>query len=566
MDRSLIKLFLFFVLLFVVTASSQERSQKFLIPDSLKDNTFDELVDKYYSVKPNITLQDLYAKTFLSKAKMAYDTVKIARGYHFLAYLHNDSNITLAYTDSIIDISQRLNHDKYPSVGYILKGSYYYQIRDFKKALDYNLIGLKYIEKTDNLNRKIGLHYNIGLIRMKIGFFEDALSSMKIGLNYANINDYKNTKPDTYYTYLFAVSTVYSKLKKLDSATYYNKQGIRESLSRGDSTVYYKFVVNQGIVEYKKNKLASSKDSIIKSIYKLKDLDRVFAHFYLGKIYQKNDNIELCIENLKKVDTIFLKYSHLDPELRETYDMLISYYKSKKDEHSELIYVKRLLSLDSILDENYKYLSNKIYKEYDTPRLIQKKNTIISSLKKKEDTSTKYIIILLLILCVVLVVLAFNLKKRLLYKKRFEALIGKNQKNEEIHHASIKKIETISIADDVINKILEDLKDFERNKVFLRRDITSSMLAKKLNTNTTYLSKTINASKQKSFVQYLNDLRIEYSIKKIEHDLKFRKYTIKAISREVGFNSSEAFSNAFKKKTGIYPSYFIKNLDKLENR
>jgi len=40
-----------------------------------------------------------------------------------------------------------------------------------------------------------------------------------------------------------------------------------------------------------------------------------------------------------------------------------------------------------------------------------------------------------------------------------------------------------------------------------------------------------------------------------------RKYTIAAISEEIGFNNSETFTNAFKKITGTLPSYFIKLLN-----
>ncbi|WP_159025502.1 AraC family transcriptional regulator [Aquimarina sp. Aq78] len=45
----------------------------------------------------------------------------------------------------------------------------------------------------------------------------------------------------------------------------------------------------------------------------------------------------------------------------------------------------------------------------------------------------------------------------------------------------------------------------------------------------------------------------------------YRKYTVQAIAQEIGFNNSEAFSKAFYKKTGIYPSYFIKKLEKQKN-
>ncbi|WP_109097198.1 helix-turn-helix domain-containing protein [Aquimarina sp. AU58] len=73
--------------------------------------------------------------------------------------------------------------------------------------------------------------------------------------------------------------------------------------------------------------------------------------------------------------------------------------------------------------------------------------------------------------------------------------------------------------------------------------------------------KVIYCHKQKTLSQYINDLRIDFVVEKFRSDSKFRKYTIKAIAQEVGFNTAEAFSKTFYKKTGIYPSYFIKKLE-----
>ena len=86
------------------------------------------------------------------------------------------------------------------------------------------------------------------------------------------------------------------------------------------------------------------------------------------------------------------------------------------------------------------------------------------------------------------------------------------------------------------------------------------MLAKELNTNSTYLSKIINVYKEKNFSNYLHDLRIGYAIERLRDDEKFRLYSIKGISEEMGFKTSESFAKAFHKKTGIYPSAFIKTL------
>ncbi|WP_160112011.1 AraC family transcriptional regulator [Aquimarina sp. AU58] len=104
------------------------------------------------------------------------------------------------------------------------------------------------------------------------------------------------------------------------------------------------------------------------------------------------------------------------------------------------------------------------------------------------------------------------------------------------------------------------MEKFKNSKDCLRPNITLANLASKLNTNSKYLSKTINLHKKKSFSQYINDLRIEYLIEKLKTDNAYRNYTIKAISKEIGFNTPKAFSQAFFKKTGMHPSEYIKNI------
>ena len=87
-------------------------------------------------------------------------------------------------------------------------------------------------------------------------------------------------------------------------------------------------------------------------------------------------------------------------------------------------------------------------------------------------------------------------------------------------------------------------------------------LSKSLSTNSNYLSKIINFYKGKNFSSYISDLRIDYCVEKLKTDEIFIKYSIKAIAFDIGFNNTESFSKAFYKKTGIYPSFFIKELEK----
>jgi AraC-like DNA-binding protein len=87
-------------------------------------------------------------------------------------------------------------------------------------------------------------------------------------------------------------------------------------------------------------------------------------------------------------------------------------------------------------------------------------------------------------------------------------------------------------------------------------------VAKRFNTNSSYLSKVVNLKKDKNFSQYISELRIAYAVDKLKNNPRFRKYTIKAIAEEVGFGNAQSFSKAFYSRTGIQPSYFIRNLNK----
>ena len=64
------------------------------------------------------------------------------------------------------------------------------------------------------------------------------------------------------------------------------------------------------------------------------------------------------------------------------------------------------------------------------------------------------------------------------------------------------------------------------------------------------------------FSAYISELRIDLCVDKLKNDQTFRKYTMNAIAHEIGFNNAESFSKAFHRRTGIYPSYFIRELEK----
>lgn len=140
-------------------------------------------------------------------------------------------------------------------------------------------------------------------------------------------------------------------------------------------------------------------------------------------------------------------------------------------------------------------------------------------------------------------------------------MLTKGNKKEEVSNKQVE--DDIGIADEVVNDILRKLSEFEEKHQFLQNNISISSLAKEINTNTKYLSKVINYHKNKSFTNYVNELRVQYSVEQLRENASLKNYTIQGIAQEMGFNSAESFSAAFKKSTGIKPSYFMRKLTTL---
>lgn len=131
-------------------------------------------------------------------------------------------------------------------------------------------------------------------------------------------------------------------------------------------------------------------------------------------------------------------------------------------------------------------------------------------------------------------------------------------KKQEIEPKKEDTSKSIVIPDKTEEEILGKLKKFENSELFLDKQMRIATLAKQLDTNTRYLSSIINASKDKSFNNYINSLRIQYILDKLQSDPKYLSYKISYLAKESGFASQSSFTTAFKEFTGLTPSSYIK--------
>ena len=129
-----------------------------------------------------------------------------------------------------------------------------------------------------------------------------------------------------------------------------------------------------------------------------------------------------------------------------------------------------------------------------------------------------------------------------------------------------KAARTLNIPKEAEDDLLLKLSAFENSLDFTNKDISLSRLALKFETNTKYLSEIINNHKQKNFNGYINELRINYIIEKLENDPQYLQYKISYLAEDSGFSSHSVFATIFKSVTGISPTTFITLLrDKQES-
>lgn len=553
---------------------SQSASEKDI--SSLIQETFQDLEDNFLQLE-NDSLKMPYAKAFLIKAKQGNDDIKKADGYYMVAKV-SEHEKALLYADSIIAITKNKENFDYPAKAHLLKANILGAQSYFQKSMKQLAKANTYANENENTYQQYQIKYFIALLKNNLGENEESLDILKDVVSYYEskyLEDKNVNNKNDYLKALYAYGNAFSILEDYDSAQKVNDKAINLALKSKDSTLYDRLLLSSAIVHYERKEYNASLDSIkkIQDIPKNKKSSlgtSIRTEFYLGKVYYDQQKFDLALPYLKKVDSFAFKENYFFPDIRHNYELLIKYYKEKKNTERQLFYIDRLLKVDSILDDDVRYLSHKINEEYSKPNLILEKQQIIDSLQKKNIT--KIIIVIAVFSILLLIIILRNNKKQKVYKQRFQELLEKNKVTEtafseekETKVTDEKESKDIGISEIIVNDILKNLKKFEENKDYLQSNISVSSLSKRFKTNSKYFSKVINAHKNKSFSNYVNELRINYVVEELKTNTKFRKYTIRAIANEIGFNTTEAFSKSFYKTTGIYPSFFMKQLEKQES-
>ena len=531
----------------------------------LKEYVF---LDEMFKEAESDSIKNLIAKAYLNKANTNNDHLYLAKAYNLLAEVNSHTKKGLLYADSIIYISKNIKDNEYPAQGYLQKGIQLYYLAMHSEALENYLKANEfYALANDDYHQMVVEHY-IGLLKNNLGEVEEALKIFKKNIVFFNDQKNKLNYRKQYLKSLFALADSYNRNRQLDSAEVINLRGIQESQKTKDNYLYNYFLISYGLTKTFKGEYSNAIDSLVKGKNLSNNENRVIAgsNIIISDTYFGLNDDKKAIEYLMKNDSLYQKNPEIIFQAKETYENLLKYYQRTNNNNNQLKIINKLLAVDSIINLEYNDVGKQIIKQYETPILISEKVKLIDELKENNFLNKKKALLFLILTLIFISVSIFFIRKNIVYKNRFDALLKKQQNinKKSIQYKIINDSDDIGIPDDLINSIIKKLEKFEANNKFTKKTYTLNSLAKELNTNSAYLSKIINNIKKVSFSNYLNELRVDFAIKQLTINKHLRSYTIKAIAQEVGFNSAQSFSVAFYKKNGIYPSYFIKQLESLE--
>jgi AraC-like DNA-binding protein/tetratricopeptide (TPR) repeat protein len=538
------------------------------IPDSLKKYSYDELENIILEKEKLGKNTRIYSKVFLLKAKREANTNKIMVGLVFMSSEFDDLEINLKYSDSAIALAKKVSPKNLSSM-YFQKGNVYYHYKRLKEALNCYVTANQYPHKSDEQANTINFY--IGAIKSTQDQYEEAITIFKGCEENARINNLSD-----YHLYLLALSENYNRINQLNLSSKYIKKGIAFCTENKNFKIYLKyFISNRGKNYYKLHQYDKAIEDLTSQLKYIQDNNDFSNYaensFFIGECYREQNQDEKAVVYYKKVDSIFNDKKDIYPIIMPAYEHLINYYKKKGDYKKVIYYSDQCIKADKIIDDNYKYITTTISKKYDIQKIVAGKQAVISSLSNDKKTAIT-VTILLLLLLIVLGLLYYKNNKRkqkelLEQKLLFEAYKEKQAKiknEKEIEKQEViekaKKLKASDLDEKIVTYILNCFEVFEKDKLFLNKDCTLQSLAGLWNTNHSYLSRVLNDIKNVSFTQYINSLRIEYIIKKLETEKFFLDYSIQTLSDSSGFNNTQTFARAFKDYTNMNPSDFINHL------
>ncbi len=495
-------------------------------------------------------------KIHLRKATLENNNLEKARAYYYKTTLE-ETLPALAYADSVILLTKESTHSNYPAIGYALKGHLYYESGNFQLALTEYLTAYNHALKKNNVEQQKEFALAIASIRNLYGQHYAAAELYNKSLKLLKKeNNFETEHYEDHILLMFNLALTHLRLQSIDSARYYANQGINITSALKDNGNFQDFILLDAQINFYEGALGKARDTLLKYSGSLDGTSKAIKLYYLGKIEDRLNNKDLSIKYFKEIDSIVTATKDPFLEVKDVYHQLILHSMDQNDKQSQIEYIGKLITYDSLQSTKQENIINAAMASYDIPYLKHQKREAEAQLENKKTIITA--VGFLAGLGGFTGIFFFVRSNRM--QKKLKVLLEDGSVRKKIINEPVNNPPS-SVPEDIRNDILNKLEKFENSERFLDKDLDMSTLSKELETNTSYLSVIINTYKGKTFPDYLKGLRVAEAIRKLNNDPSLLKFSNQGLAEIFGFKTSESFSKAFYRNTGVYPSKFIKELN-----
>ncbi len=555
---------LFFICCSIYTVVGYTQEKQLIIPDSIAVMPSNVLGS--YIKKNNPQEAKIYERV-LSNLK-DQDSAKTNTYYYLGRHFNTQENYERSayYYGHAAKAAKAADYNAFLCTIYIKQAGIY--LKDWKnqEALDVYDNVLEIAKQKNSYKHEIIANSGMMIILKRMKQLDKALTIGKYTLQRIENSSFKNGK--NHVNLYTIISEVYLDQKKYDSVTLYADKGIAIGNSIKHSIGVIDLYTKKGAASFYQNDIATAFRYLEQAATLLKTnaiTDKkltININYFLASCYAKQKKYKKAIARLKDNVTRLDDKDLRNVRTLDTYRLLADSYKADGDDQKYTVWIDKHTRLRDGFVEAKDQTVTKIYKK-DTDKLGEE-IAVLTDAQHKDKQSRNYMILMFAVIFIMLLsIVGYYYLKYKKNKLRFDDLIQKvNTTTAEV--ITDKKAKEVFIDDEKVTLVLKGLDRLEEKEYFLHTDCTLGAMAKKIKINTTYLSKIINAHKEKSFNEYINDLRIEYVLQRLQTDKKFRSFSITSIASEIGYKSDNSFTKHFKAKTGLNPSFYIKEIEKLE--
>lgn len=532
-------------------------------------NQVDTASDKQHKLR--------YARLWLEQARSEKNFNQEVKALREVMY-NDNRDFLLRYSDSLLGAAINTKDGATIGQAYLTKGIAHYNQNQHAAALNAYMKADEYLHSSGADYDVHKLKYGIANTKYYLGFYHEAISLFEQCRSHYKGNDTRG-----YLSAIYSLGLCYNRLSDYERCQELNRLGFSEEVRLDNFKNHGYFEYSNGINDYYLRRYDAAHRQLQNAMVFLRKQEDhsnlAVTWFYLGKVNVVLKKHDSALAYFRKVDSSFYQQKYIRPDLRQTYEILIKHYYKSGDYQNEMHFIRRLKSVDSVLNRDYKYLSPKLTKEYDNRKLNQAYDDAVEKLQFK-DKLVKYGGITFAFVVGFIVYKHLKLRR---YHRNYKKLMAQPlepsiesapvvsdmdrsaEENPEFapKESPIKRPKTEKeINPEIVAKALANLSEFELNEEYRDSAVGVQELATVMETNSTYARQIVQENRNKNIVQYLHDLRLDFIVRKLRTDSRFRNYTDEALAGECGFGSTKNFTRAFKANFDIPPRFFIKQLKK----